>query len=56
MEGGLVMGALAKLYRQPFTYSVLTACEASASPVQKGCKKVPTHVTAGSVRLRLQYL
>ena len=55
MVGGLVMGALEKLYRQPFAYAVLTAYEASASPVQKGCKKVPPHVTVGIVQLRLSY-
>jgi hypothetical protein len=38
MVGGLVMGALEKLYRQPslFTYALLEACEVAVSPIQKG--------------------
>jgi hypothetical protein len=41
MVGGLVMGALEKLYRQPslFACSLLATCEVSASPLQKGHKK-----------------
>jgi hypothetical protein len=41
MVGGLVMGALEKLYRQPslFACSLLKACEVAVSPMQKGHKK-----------------
>jgi hypothetical protein len=41
MVGGLVMGALEKLYRQPslFAYALLATREVSASPLQKGHKK-----------------
>jgi hypothetical protein len=41
MVGGLVMGALEKLYRQPslFACSLLKACEAAVSPIQKDHKK-----------------
>jgi hypothetical protein len=41
MVGGLVMGALEKLYRQPslFVCSLLNAYEVAVSPIQKGHKK-----------------
>ena len=41
MVGRLVMGALEKLYRQPslFACSLLKACEAAVSPIQKDHKK-----------------
>jgi hypothetical protein len=59
MVGGLVMGALEKLYRQPslFARSLLKAWEVAVSPIQKGHKKKrsPTHVTVGMVQLRFQY-
>jgi hypothetical protein len=59
MVGGLVMGALEKLYRQPalFTYSLLVTCELCPSPAKKAKKKrSPTHVTVSIRRLRLQYM
>ena len=41
MVGGLVMGALEKLYRQLslFACSLLKAYEVAVSPIQKGYKK-----------------
>jgi hypothetical protein len=41
MVGGLVMGALEKLYRQPslLACSLLKSCEVAVSPIQKGHKE-----------------
>ena len=45
MVGGLVTGALEKLYRQPslFACSLLKACEAAVSPIQKDHKKAQSY-------------
>ena len=57
MVGGLVMGALEKLYRQPalFAYSLRARVPPLSLPSKKAKKKhSSTHVTVSIVQLRLQ--